>query len=199
MARSTMNRQSALDLYKFKLQDPKITHKWFKQKIDSMSARRVTPSALMNTEAQDHLTSYLQPGKLYAYYYVPKYKDTLPYYDTFPLVFPYARDDETFIGLNMHYLPPRERYELFKALINTFSNPMLSENSRMRVHWDIIVQSSKMKIAQACIHRYRFDHVKSPYLEFIPDEWPLAMTLPCARFIKQSEDHVWSDSIRKFR
>ena len=44
-------------------------------------------------------------GRLNMFVYDPKYKNKLPYYDTFPLVLPIERYDNGFLGINFHYLP----------------------------------------------------------------------------------------------
>jgi len=44
-------------------------------------------------------------GRLNMFFYDPKFKKTLPYYDTFPLVLPLERYDDGFLGINLHYLP----------------------------------------------------------------------------------------------
>ena len=45
-------------------------------------------------------------GKMYMFFYDAKYKDTLPFFDIFPLVFPIEFYSEGFLGINLHYLPP---------------------------------------------------------------------------------------------
>ena len=44
-------------------------------------------------------------GKLNMFFYDPKFKKKLPYYDTFPLVLPLETYNDGFLGINMHYLP----------------------------------------------------------------------------------------------
>ena len=39
-------------------------------------------------------------GDLYAYYYNPKHRATLPYYDQFPLIMLIGYETDTFVGLN---------------------------------------------------------------------------------------------------
>ena len=41
--------------------------------------------------------------------YNPKHKATLPYYDLFPLVLPIQKLSDGFIGINFHYLYPKDR------------------------------------------------------------------------------------------
>ena len=44
-------------------------------------------------------------GRLNMFFYDPKLKATLPYYDRFPLVLPLKRFENGFLGINFHYLP----------------------------------------------------------------------------------------------
>ena len=55
-------------------------------------------------------------GRLNMFVYNPKYKDKLPYFDTFPLVLPIERYDNGFLGLNFHYLPYALRVRLLDRL-----------------------------------------------------------------------------------
>ena len=55
-------------------------------------------------------------GRLNMFVYDPKYKNKLPYYDTFPLVLPIERYDNGFLGLNFHYLPYALRARLLDRL-----------------------------------------------------------------------------------
>ena len=58
-------------------------------------------------------------GKMYFYSYNPKWKDQLPWYDTFPLVFPIERYPDGFLGLNFHYLHPKHRRRYLRE-VKTF-------------------------------------------------------------------------------
>ena len=41
-------------------------------------------------------------GKMNMFFYDPKHKKKLPYYDTFPLVLPIERYNDGFLGINFH-------------------------------------------------------------------------------------------------
>ena len=51
----------------------------------------------------DRMKEYPMPGKMYFYFYDPKYKAVLPIYDRFPLVIPIEPYPDGFLGLNLHY------------------------------------------------------------------------------------------------
>ena len=48
-------------------------------------------------------------GDLFCYYYKPKYRQVLPYYDMFPMIMLISADKDTFLGINFHYLAPKFR------------------------------------------------------------------------------------------
>lgn len=188
------NRRTALELYRVSLSDVKRSKVWFDERTKYLSTKKITPNRLMVTEEGDKLTHELIPGRLYSFFYMPKYYETLPYYDTFPLVFPYDRDKTHFIGLNLHYLDYQTRFAVFRELLKTSNNKFLSEDTRIKYNWEMIRYVAKLKPAQACIKRYLFSHVQSPFLEFSPKDWPTVMTLPVERFVGANKQQVWQDS-----
>lgn len=190
------NRRTALELYKVTLSDVKRSKKWFDERTRYLSTKKITPNRLMVAEEGERLTHDLIPGRLYSFYYMPKHYETLPYYDTFPLVFPYDRDQKGFIGLNLHYLDYQPRFEIFRELLKTSNSRYLNEQTKIKYNWDLIRNVAKLRPAQACIKRYLFSHVQSPFLEFSPKDWPTAMTLPVERFVGANKRQVWVDSER---
>ena len=64
---------------------------------------------------------------MFMFIYDPKHKDTLPFYDTFPLVFPIEIYSDSFLGINLHYLPPVLRAKLMDALYTTANNNKYNE------------------------------------------------------------------------
>ena len=61
--------------------------------------------------------------------YDPKHKERLPYYDTFPLIFPLEPAKGGFIGLNFHYLRPGARVAFLRSLANTTTDKKLPHHS----------------------------------------------------------------------
>ena len=56
---------------------------------------------------QANLKKKLMIGNMYMFRYEPKLKESLPYYDRFPIVFPIEPYSDGFLGLNFHYLYPK--------------------------------------------------------------------------------------------
>ena len=84
-------------------------------------------------------------GQMFMFFYNPKHKDTLPYYDRFPLVFPIDLYGDGFLGINLHYLPPKLRAILMDALYMTINNKKNDKTTRLRLSYDILRNSSRMR------------------------------------------------------
>jgi hypothetical protein len=123
-------------------------------------------------------------GRMFFYGYDPKYKDTLPMYDRFPLVFPIESYPDGFLGLNLHYLVPGERKLLLNKLKEFRTNKNLTEKSRLRLSYDMLSSVKGLSnLARPCVKRYLFGHVVTPFIEITPDEWDQAINLPVAMFV----------------
>ena len=165
---------------------------WFTQQVKGLSS--VTPSKLL---AQANMVSTLMPGDMYLFYYDPKHKDTLPYYDRFPLIFPFRKVKGGFYGLNFHYLPPLLRVRLLDRLLMFSNTKGITEQTRLRFKYQMIAGSAKFSWAQPCVKMYLNNHVRSRFAKIDPEHWVTAMMLPVERFTVNKE-LVWRDSKKAF-
>jgi hypothetical protein len=133
-------------------------------------------------------------GKMYMFFYDPKHKDTLPYYDKFPLVFPFKMETDGFYGLNLHYISPILRAKLMDAFYDILNNNKYDETTRIRMSYSILEASAKYKYFKPCVKRYLSSHVMSKYLFVDPTKWNAALFLPTEQFAKSSKKNVWLDS-----
>lgn len=191
------NRKTAFELYHVDPNQVVNSKKWFDEQVKMLATKKVTPNRIMVGDGGMNLTSRLKPGRPIFFYYDPKNKDTLPYYDQFPLVIPYARTEGGFIGLNLHYLDYRPRMMLFKELTAIYEKGTTPESAKIKYSWDLIQGMSKMKAAAPCIKQYLLPHVKSPFCEIPHDAWYTAMLLPVQRFVGASKEQVWKESSKK--
>lgn len=192
------NRRTVFELYKIDPDEVKKSRIWFDEQIHKLSTKKITPNRVMFEEGWS-MTTTVTPGKLYFYYYDPKHKETLPYYDQFPLVLPFAQTEDGFLGLNLHYLEYQPRMILFQELLRITGNMSLSNMSKIEMSWGLVKRLAKLKPAQVCVKRYLSSHVKSPFIEVKPEFWHTAMMLPVQRFVGESKEYVWKDSNRKYR
>jgi len=194
------NPSSLKDVFeknKYSLADAaKRSRSWFDQQALLLTKQGITPPKVMKGDASA-LKSTVSPGKLYMYYYDPKLKAELPYYDKFPLVFPFRKLEGGFLGLNMHYLPYVLRIRLLDKLMNFASNKKMNENTRLRYSWALIDGVSRYNAAIPCVKHYLLDHVKTPFREIPSYDWATAMLLPVERFSGATKEVVWAESRRK--
>jgi len=155
-----------------------------------------TPQSIL--QRSDSLTTKSVLGKMYFYSYDPKWKDKLPYYDTFPLVFPIEKYNDGFLGLNFHYLAPKDRAVLMDQLKGFANNKKYDETTRLLLTYNMLKGFSKIKRAKPTVHRYLTSKLKSRFVLVNADEWEVALFLPVERFRKASKKKVWSQSRTMF-
>ena len=189
----TINLQNV----KINSEDVKRSRAWFDDEIKKMSAQRFNPAKIIKSESVK-LQSRVVPGRMYFFYYDPKTKDSLPYYDTFPLVLPYKKVPGGFMGLNLHYLEYQPRMRLFTELLKITGNRHITEISKIKYSWALVNSASQLKPAHACVKRYLIEQVGSPFAEVHPEFWHTAIMLPVQRFVGSTKERVWKES-RKFR
>ena len=80
--------------------------KWFQKKVRELGT--VSREKVLKDDALDKVGRTLA-GNMYMYFYDPKFKETLPYYDRFPLTIMLEPAKGGFYGLNLHYLNYKPR------------------------------------------------------------------------------------------
>lgn len=169
---------------------------WLRSKAKTLT---VSPNTLMKDNTrQVNTRGRTLIGRMFFYYYDPKTKDTLPYYDRFPLVLPIELYRDGFLGLNLHYIPPKQRIILLDKLSEFASNTKFDERTKLRMSYQTLKAAASAFEATPCIKRYLFSHVESRFLEIYANEWDIAALLPVEQFEKASTSKVWSDSRKKF-
>ena len=164
---------------------------WLRDKAQEV--KHVNPNSFIKAHT-DLNRAKIRPGSLYLFNYDPKTKEDLPYYDRFPIVFPFKGDTEGFLGMNLHYLPPVYRAKLMDALYPLVTNQKYDDTTRIKASYALLNSSSKYKYFVPCIKRYLYSHVKSKFLLVPANEWDTAMFLPLQRFVKKGDNYVYSES-----
>ena len=173
----------------------KESRAWFMNKAKNLNVSR---SKLMKEDPIE-LRSRPAVGKMYMYFYDPKHKETLPYYDRFPLIVMVGPAPKGFMGLNLHYLPLAIRAKFLDALLGTINNERYDESTRFRLSYEMLKRASKLKAFRPCLKRYLSSHVRSRLAMVPAPEWEIATFLPTADFEKASSSEVYKDSRRKMR
>ena len=174
--------QSVLDAAKGR---PRSTD-WFKDKIAEFGK----PGALdLIRDGKRSRTPFY--GRLNMFFYDPKLKAKLPYYDRFALVLPLERYSDGFLGINFHYLPIPLRIRLLDRLVDFSSNTKFDESTKLNVSYTGV---KDIRLVKPTLHRYLSGRVKTDFRRIDADEFTVATLLPVQRFSKASAAEVYRDS-----
>ena len=170
-----------------------------KESLDYLSSaaktlRNVTSASIIREAEKSELVNInqLSIGKMYFFYYDAKWKDTLPYWDRFPCIFPLSRTNQYLLGLNLHYLPYDYRVELMDVLYDIENNAKSPENKRLQLSYGVLKATTQMKAYKPCIKKYLHSHVKSRFFKIPYEAWNVGAFLPVASWEKASESEVWA-------
>ena len=166
---------------------------WFRQAAQDIN--NVNRNRMMN-DKRNVVTELDEKsiGKMFTFFYDPKLKETLPYYDTFPLIFLIGFKEQGFLGINLHYLPPVLRARLMDALYQTINNQKYNDTTKLKINYEILASASRFRHFKPCVKHYLHDHVRSGYLNIEPINWDSALMLPTEQFKKATKDRIWRDS-----
>mgnify|MGYP003119007477 CR=1 FL=1 len=166
---------------------------WFRRQAGALG--KVNRNQIMN-EPEMKLTGKQFPGGMFMFFYDPKNKKTLPYYDSFPLTIIVDTAPGGFTGLNLHYLPMTLRARFLDALMDIASDKKYDDNTRFSLSYNMMKSASKMKYFKPCFKKYLLSNVRSRFARVPAPEWEIATFLPTQDFQKSSSSNVYADSRR---
>ena len=171
--------------------------KWLTKKISALK----NPSGIASIINREdwRKTGRFEVGGLYYFYYDPKGKQDLPYYDRFPLVLVLDKSPDGFMGLNLHYIPVKYRIALLDKLMDYAVLDGNNDIMRMRVSYDILNSSKRYREFRPCLKKYLTGHIQSKILAIQPNEWETACVLPLQQFRKAPAATVWQESLEEIR
>jgi hypothetical protein len=174
----------------------KVAREWYRNAAKKL-VTRIRPSRFENRMEESRISSSMEFGYMYAFAYDPKFKKTLPYYDTFPLIFPVDFQQDGFLGINFHYLPPTLRARLMDALYSNLTNKNYDATTRMQISYSILQSAAKYRFFKPTLKKYLGSQIRSNFFEIHVNEWDIALFLPTESFRKADTQKVWSDSRKK--
>ncbi len=167
------------------------SREWFRRRIQRLT--RINRNALMREQEINRRASHSY-GSMFMYFYDPKHKKKLPYYDRFPLTIPVEPAEGGFRGINLHYLPPVLRAKFLDALLNVTNNKKYDESTKFRLTYELLNGTRNLRYFKPCFKHYLLSQVKSRFAEVPAPEWEIATFLPTAQWEKASAGRVYSDS-----
>ena len=174
----------------------KRAQEWFQKNISKLTGNQILSADRPRLITRAELTNKMI-GRMVMYYYDPKTKEELPYYDRFPLAIIVKIDNKGFQALNLHYLPYELRAKLLDGLYTIYKGRHLDENKKLRMNYQLLKSTSRTKYFGPCFKQYLHGHVRSKFYVVDPEEWEMVLTLPTERFAKKDKNYVWQESRRK--
>lgn len=164
---------------------------WFRKKVQSM--RNINRNQLMKDESLQLRNSEIV-GSMNMFFYDPKTKDTLPFYDRFPLAIIVGPAEGGFYGLNLHYLPMNLRAKFLDALMDNTTNTKYDDKTRFRLTYNLLQRASKLRYFKPCFKHYLSSNVRSRFARVPAPEWEIATFLPVANWEKSNANSVYKVS-----
>jgi hypothetical protein len=170
----------------------KVSKNWFLNKAKGLFGPIDRRELMKTPPIQERLK--VVSGRMYMFYYDPRHKKTLPYYDRFPVIIMVEEAPGGFYGLNLHYLPPLLRARLLDKLMELSTSRRFDENTKLKISYQLLKNASKYKAFKPCFKRYLISHVKSRFGHVPANEWERVALLPVALWTKASAEQVYKDS-----
>ena len=160
------------------VENTKKAIEWFKSKVsDILKGARRTAEKVFKTTTRPEI------GKMYLYFYDAKYKNILPYFDMYPLVFPIEFYNDGFLGINLHYLPPLARANLLGNLKDLLNNEKYDSSSRLNISYRLLKMNAvQFSGFENCVKRYLFSQMRSSFNEIDIKDWDKTVLLPLQRW-----------------
>jgi hypothetical protein len=168
---------------------------WFQRnirKLGDVNRRSVLKDDALET------TTKPKVGDMVMYFYDPKHKATLPYYDRFPLTIMVEPAPGGFYGLNLHYLSPGVRARFLDELMNLGPTNLTDTSRLARLRYKTLASVRKFKEFEPCYKHYLTPHVKSKMVRVPMTEWQIAIFLPTEQFKNVKAQSVWRYSRKQY-
>ena len=150
------------------------SYDWYRNQVQSLT-RVPGARSLIN---QGKATLRPKYGVMNLFGYDPKFKETLPLYDRFPLIFPLEPAKGGFYGINFHYLQPGARVAFLRQLERFASDKNFDKKTRYNIG------ELSGRYFKKTIKHYLTRQVRTSFLNITADEMAIAIFLPVARFVK---------------
>ncbi len=173
-----------------------LARTWLQHKMASLKPSRnkmmEERSRLRNVRTESYI------GKMYFYFYDPKTKEQMEYYDKFPLVIPIEEHRDGFLGINLHYIHPRQRLQLLDKLSDIATNKNFDESTRFKISYNYLKNAKSLYEHKPCLKKYLYSHIQSKFINIDASEWDIAVLLPVESFSGASKQRVFQESEDKF-
>ena len=168
---------------------------WYMKTVRNVASGINSPNEVFGSD----LGSYAQTldiGQMYAFRYDPKHKETLPYYDLFPLVVLSEPLPTGFSGINLHYIPPLVRARLLGKLMEA-SDLDIDIKSKLRSQWGFIRNFSRYPEVRGAVKKYLTSQISGRMYKVNPVHWKSAIFLDTQQFVGAQAAHIYRENTKR--
>lgn len=170
---------------------------WLREKI--VEIKRPDKISTSIKDETHRRTNQFRVGMMYCFFYDPKTKADLPYWDKFPVILVLEKYNDGFLGLNLHYLPIKYRMAFLSKLMKFAQLTPEDDIKRMRISYEILNSAKKYAEFKPMLKRYLFGQLRSKLLMVQPNEWDVAAMLPLQQFRGARTSTVWKESMQHYK
>jgi len=168
---------------------------WYQKTVRNVASGVNAPNEVFGSDLGEYV-SQLDVGQMYAFRYDPFHKETLPYYDKFPLVIIAEPLPTGFSGINLHYLPPLVRARLLGKLMDA-SDLEIDVRSKLNAQWSFIRNFSRFPECRGSVKKYLTSQVQSRMYKVNPVHWKSAIFLDTHDFVGAQTSHIWRETAKR--
>lgn len=167
--------------------------KWFSQYVPRSFNRTRTARMFMD---RSMWRNKVIVGNMYFVQYSALHDDKLPFWDKFPLIFPFNQStskagDKLVHAINMHYLSPALRYRAMTVLLKMRNEQRYREKTKLNISWAVLSSAAESDLFKHAVKTYRVDHYQSVFVKIPSQAWELTLFLPLARIVRGSNKEMW--------
>ena len=174
-----MSRKTIFEQIKEETKGKSYGASWYRRKVQTIAANYKVKKIFKDEKVETVLDDEFQDDNevrvkvLRGHLYIFQYEATtkrLPYYDTNPLVYVIGREEDGFIGANLHYVQPKHRAKIITNLL----------------------EKNQIVVPSSIVHKYLYDNVKGRFLDLGKEEWETAILLPIDNFVYERGGRTFS-------
>jgi hypothetical protein len=127
------------------------------------------------------------PGNMYVYAYDAKTKATLPYWDKFPCIICIGTHKGYMMGLNLHYIPPKERQKFLEKILRYATTKTVSNSTKLRIDWSRV---KNIRFSRHMVKLYILARVKGSLEEVKAQDWFNVIHMPIQQFVAKNGRNI---------
>ena len=178
-------KQIAIAEYMESMSDTKYmseaqAEKWYRKQLNENKKKATEErKAEQRKGVKSHSVGGPKPGRMYQFGYNAKTAKYLPYWDKYPLMICLGVSGKHILGINLHYIPPKQRAEFLDTIMRYSSTKTTSNSTYLKINYSKI---KSINWVGHMIKKYLFSHVVEVFQEISPKDWGKAIKLPTQEF-----------------